>query len=218
MTNSRNRWAPKKVGVGYFPALEGTKDLVEKTANASSACIRPRPGTSRNARPPIHFPVPNDSTRGLIRPSTSLVPRSMSSKTTHRPSRMARTKTPSFQSNVPGRVGEETYEPSRDLGSSDVSARCIVTIWFFLSGYSVEARCERRSDFPHEGGEVRSAGSLRDICRASDCNAFAVVRVGTSGVSGEGVRDEHNRRIPCTLTIKGLEQGCISATGTCEIH
>ncbi|KAJ7767516.1 hypothetical protein DFH07DRAFT_808773 [Mycena maculata] len=120
---SCNLCAPKKREGGNAPVRDGTTDLVAKMANPSAATIRPRLGTSRIARWPIHFPGPSDSTSGLRTPRTSLLPRSISLNTTHRPWRIDRTKTPSFHSNVPGWVGEETYDPSKERGSREVSAR-----------------------------------------------------------------------------------------------
>ncbi|CAK5270474.1 unnamed protein product, partial [Mycena citricolor] len=115
---SANLCAPKKVA-GPDP------ERVANSANPSAARTRSRPGTTTDARWPIHLLVPRDSTRGLSTPSTSDVARSMSSRTIHFPCRMARTSAPSRHSNVPGCVGDDMYDPSSDRASKDVSERWI---------------------------------------------------------------------------------------------
>ncbi|KAJ3523209.1 hypothetical protein NM688_g8765 [Phlebia brevispora] len=81
-----------------------------KILKLSAASTRPRPGTSMEAHPLIHLPSASVSVKGLIIPSTSSLARAASSKTAHLPSRLPRTSMLSFQSNVPGLVGEEMYE------------------------------------------------------------------------------------------------------------
>jgi len=81
------------------------------------------------------------------------------------------------------------YEPRRDRGSRDVSARWTVTIWSFVSGNRRDARWERKSDLPDDGGEVMSVGMRREVWSANVRRALMAEGVDTTTVEGGGDGD-----------------------------
>jgi len=143
-------------------------------------------------------------------PRTSLLPRSMSLNTIHLPSRMERVvRTPSFHSNVPGRVGDDAYDPSRARGSREVTARYSVMMWFVEPGKGWWARWERKRDLPEEGAEVRSVGSRRERWTAMDWRALIVVGVVIRGVVTSGCRIcDRRSKMPWTFATRGLKKIC----------
>ena len=173
------------------------------------ATAPPRPGTSSDARPPIHFPRRKDSTNGLMTPRTSLLPWSMFLNTIHLPVRMERVRMPSFHSNVPGRVGDDAYDPSRARGSREVTAGYSVMMWFVEPGKGWWARWERKRDLPEEGAEVRSVGSRRERWMAIDWRALIIVGVVIRGAVTSGCRVYDRRsKMPWTFATRGLENIC----------
>jgi hypothetical protein len=105
---------------------EDEVEHVAKIAKESVPYTLSRPGTSITGLTPHDLGVEKLSTRGNIVPNTSRLARSMSLNSIHLPCFIARTKTPSFHSNCPGCVIDETYVPNSDLASRDVSAKCNV--------------------------------------------------------------------------------------------
>ena len=73
-----------------------------------------------------------------------------------------------------------------------------------MLGYSVAARCDRRSDFPEEGVDVSSVGTANDACRARVRSAWTAVGVEMSEVWAGSVAEDRNMSTPCTFTIRGL--------------
>lgn len=89
-----------------------------------------------------------DSKSGRSAERSSCVARSISSTTSHIPSRTACVRTPARHRNLPG-TSAQTYVPRSDL-TSQHSSRCSSIIRSLCPTF--DATCRRRAVLPHPGG------------------------------------------------------------------